>query len=67
MEQMLLSIEGKGGEEIRLIKKEYRGALYLDCRKYRGTGNNAVPTTKGLMVDMKTWGEIVPAITAALE
>lgn len=66
MEQTLLTIDVNGAEEIRLMRKEFRGKDYLDLRRYRGTGDDAAPTTKGFIADLETWADIAPAITAAL-
>lgn len=65
-EEIILMTVPYGQDDVRLIRKEYKGKIYLDIRKYRGTGDAATPTQKGYIGDMETWKQLVPVINAEL-
>ncbi|WP_168205853.1 PC4/YdbC family ssDNA-binding protein [Geobacter sp. FeAm09] len=66
METSLLTIAVNKNEEIRLIRKDYRGKFYLDVRKFKGTGDEAQPTTKGFIAEMDVWKKLAPIIGAEI-
>lgn len=64
-EQILMTIP-YGQDEIRLVKKEFRGKDYLDLRKYKGTGDAAKPSVKGFMARPEEWQKLMPVINTEL-
>jgi hypothetical protein len=55
-----------GQDDVRLIRKEYRGKIFLDIRKYSGTGGTASQTQKGYIRDLETWKQFAQKINAEL-
>ncbi|MBT1070991.1 hypothetical protein [Pelotalea chapellei] len=65
--EQVLFVAENGNEEVRLIRKLFRGIPYLDLRKFRGTGEDAKPTTKGFIADFDVWEQLAPIISKIFE